>query len=210
MRGGPRSVKGRSRVESSSPHAVHHVRFGPVRPIIRTPYSANADGSSRSTTPGEEPMPARRPARTSVRVRPSPSNGSRLPGTVRLEASASSIVFPIPHWMLPRLSRSLLSSSSSGSLCSLLRHAFTVTAITGSWLPGHPPKVGPRLRYQVIALGREQGTAQESTSGQLGAQSGASSSDGATPAIARPRAGLPSSRASMTSCRSSARRVVLP
>ncbi len=36
-----------------------------------------------------------------------------------------------------------------------------------------------RLRYQVIAFGREQGTAQESNSGQLGAQSAAGSPDGA-------------------------------
>ena len=70
-----------------------------------------------------------------VPVFPSPSNGSRLPGTVRLEASASSIVFPIPHRMVPRLSRSLLSSSSSGSRCSFTHHASIATAITGCWLP---------------------------------------------------------------------------
>ncbi len=38
-----------------------------------------------------------------------------------------------------------------------------------------------KLRYQVIAFGREQGSVEESTSGQLGAQSAAGSSDGATP-----------------------------
>ncbi len=42
-----------------------------------------------------------------------------------------------------------------------------------------PPKVGPRLRYQVIALGREQGGVEASPSGQLGAQSAAGSSGGA-------------------------------
>ncbi len=38
-----------------------------------------------------------------------------------------------------------------------------------------------KLRYQVIALGREQGSVEESPSGQLDAQSAASSHDGATP-----------------------------
>ncbi len=38
-----------------------------------------------------------------------------------------------------------------------------------------------KLRYQVIALGREQDTAQESPSGQLDAQSAKGSPDGATP-----------------------------
>ena len=70
-----------------------------------------------------------------VPVPPSPSNGSRLPGTVRLEASASSIVFPIPHRMVAPLSRSPPSSSSSDSPYSFTRHASTATAITASWLP---------------------------------------------------------------------------
>ena len=70
-----------------------------------------------------------------VPVLPSPSNGLRLPGTARLEASTSSIVSPIPHRMAPPLSRSLLWSSSSGSPYSFTRHASTVTAITGCWLP---------------------------------------------------------------------------
>ena len=38
-----------------------------------------------------------------------------------------------------------------------------------------------RLRYQVIALGREQGRVKGSTSGQFDAQSGAGSCDGAPP-----------------------------
>ncbi len=83
-------------------------------------------------------------------------------GTGRLEASASSIVFPIPHRMIPRLSRSLPSNSSSDSPYSFTRHASIATAITGCWLPGYPPKVGPKLRYQVIALGREQSGVEES------------------------------------------------
>ncbi len=56
----------------------------------------------------------------------------------------------------------------------------------------HPPRIhrhryhgvlapNARLRYQVIALGREQGSVEESPSGQLDAQSAASSHDGATP-----------------------------
>ena len=56
----------------------------------------------------------------------------------------------------------------------------------------HPPRIhrhryhavlapNAKLRYQVIAFGREQGSVEESTSGQLGAQSAAGSSDGATP-----------------------------
>ncbi len=40
-----------------------------------------------------------------------------------------------------------------------------------------------KLRYQVIALGREQDTAQESPSGQLDTQSAAGSPDGATPGL---------------------------
>ena len=83
--------------------------------------------------------------------------------------------------MVPPLSRSIPLSSSSGSPYSFTHHASIATAITVCWLPGYPPKVGPRLRYQVIALGREQGTAQESPSGQLGAQSAAGSPEGATP-----------------------------
>ena len=39
-------------------------------------------------------------------VLPSPSNGSMLPGTARPEASASSIVFPVPHRVAAPLSRS--------------------------------------------------------------------------------------------------------
>ncbi len=112
-------------------------------------------------------------------VLPSPSNGSRPTGTVRQQASASSIVFPIPHRTVPRLSRSLPSSSSSDSPYSFTRHASIATAITGCWLPGYPPTVGPRLRYQVIALGREQGRVEESPSGQFGTQAVAGSSGGA-------------------------------
>ena len=41
---------------------------------------------------------------------------------------------------------------------------------------GYPPKVGPKLRYQVNALGREQVGVEESISGQLGTQSVAGSS----------------------------------
>ena len=70
-----------------------------------------------------------------VRVLPSRSNGSRLPCTVPPEASASSIVFPIPHRVAAPLSRSLLWSSSSDSPYSFTRHASTGTAITGCWLP---------------------------------------------------------------------------
>ena len=73
------------------------------------------------------------------------------------------------------------SSSSSDSRCSFLHHAFTVTAITVSWLPGYPPKVGPRLRSPVIGLGREQGAVEGSPSGQLDTQSVAGSSDAAAP-----------------------------
>ncbi len=43
----------------------------------------------------------------------------------------------------------------------------------------HPPKVGPRLRYQVIALGREQGSVEEPISGQLDTHFLAGSSGGA-------------------------------
>ena len=59
---------------------------------------------------------------------------------------------PIPHRAATPLSRSPPSSSSRGSLRSFLRHAFIATAIKGCWLPGYPPKVGPKLRYQVIAV----------------------------------------------------------
>jgi len=56
----------------------------------------------------------------------------------------------------------------------------------------HPPRIhrhryhgvlapNAKLRYQVIALGRQQGSVEESTSGQLDAQSVAGSPDGATP-----------------------------
>jgi len=38
--------------------------------------------------------------------------------------------------------------------------------------------VGPKLRYQVIALGREQGSVEESPSGKLGTPSVAGSSGG--------------------------------
>ena len=47
-----------------------------------------------------------------------------------------------------------------------------------------PPGVlapNARLRYKVIALGRQQGGVEESTSEQLDAQSAVGSSDGATP-----------------------------
>ena len=98
---------------------------------------------------------------------------------VHLKANASSIVSPIRHRTVPRLSRSPPSSSLSDSPYSFTRHASIATAITGCWLPGYPPKVGPRLRYQVIALGSEQGRVEESPSGQLGTQSGAGSSGGA-------------------------------
>ena len=103
---------------------------------------------------------------------------------MRPVASTSFIVSPIPHRTVPRLSRSLLSSSSSDSPYSFTRHASIVTAITGCWLPGYPPQVGPKLRYQVIALGREPGNAQESPwrpSGLLDNQPVTDPSDGATP-----------------------------
>ena len=56
----------------------------------------------------------------------------------------------------------------------------------------HPPRIhrhryhgvlapNARLRYQVIAFGRGQGSVEEPPSGQLGAQSAAGSPDGATP-----------------------------
>ena len=96
--------------------------------------------------------------------------------TVDLEGRASSIGSPIPHRMVPRLSRSLLWSSSSDSPYSFTRHASIATAITGCWLPGYPPKVGRKLRYQVIALGREQGSVEKSPSGPLDAPSVAGSS----------------------------------
>ncbi len=94
---------------------------------------------------------------------------------VRLEASASSIVFPIPHRMVPR-------PLSLTPLEFLERLALLIA----------PPRIhrhryhgvlapNATLRYQVIAFGREQGTAQESPSGQLGAQSAAGSPEGATP-----------------------------
>ena len=83
----------------------------------------------------------------------------------------------------------------------------------------HPPRIhrhryhgvlapNAKLRDQVIALGHEQGRVEESPSGQLGTHSVAGSSGGPRAAV-RPRAGLPSSRVSTMSCRSSARPVVL-
>ena len=94
-----------------------------------------------------------------VPVLPSPSNGSRLTGTVHLVASASSIVSPIPHRTVPRLSRSLPSSSSSDSPYSFTPHASIVTAITGCWLP--MPSSGirssrsgmSRVGWRSLALG---------------------------------------------------------
>ncbi len=84
---------------------------------------------------GLERLLRRVPTRGGWPVLPSPSSGSRLTGTAHLVASASSIVFPIPHRMVPRLSRSLPWSSSSDSPYSFTRHASTVTAITACWLP---------------------------------------------------------------------------
>ena len=90
-------------------------------------------------------------------LRPRTARGCQL--RCDQEASASSIVFHIPHRMVARLCRSPPWSSSSGSLCSLLpprihRHRYHGVLA---------PNAG--LRYQVIAFGREQGTAQESSSG---------------------------------------------
>ena len=70
------------------------------------------------------------------------------------------------------------------------RHVLPAFVHVGHWIGVDPgrchryhgvlaPNAG--LRYQVIAFGREQGTAQESSSGQLGAQSVAGSSDGTAP-----------------------------
>ena len=69
----------------------------------------------------------------------------------------------------------------------------------------HPPRIhrhryhgvlapNAKLRYQVIALGHEQGRVEESPSGQLGTQSVAGSTGGAPARPVRPRAG-PSKRA---------------
>ena len=80
-----------------------------------------------------------------VPVLPSPSNGSRLPATVRPEPSASSIVLPIPHRVAAPLSRSPPSSSSSDLPCSFTRHASTGTAL------GVPADPGNLDQYEITA-----------------------------------------------------------
>ena len=89
---------------------------------------------------------------------------------------------PVGSASMPRFgSRLGTEPGSSDSPYSFTRHASIAAAITECWLPRYPPKVGRKLRSQVIALGREQGSTEESPSGQLGARSAAGSPDGATP-----------------------------
>ena len=84
----------------------------------------------------------------------------------------------------------------------------------------HPPRIhrhryhgvlapNAKLRYQVIALGHEQGRVEESPSGQLGTQSVAGSSGGAPGRRTSSRWASLIARVSTMSCRSSARPVVL-
>ena len=102
-----------------------------------------------------------------------------------------------------RLSRSLLWNSSSGSPYSFTRHASIATAITGCWLP--MPSSDIRSSRSDVNRAPHRSRPQGSFVLSLWRVRRES-----LRAVARPHAGPPSSRVSTMSCRSSARRVVLP
>ena len=97
-----------------------------------------------------------------VPVRPSPSNGSEATGYGA--TGGERIVYRLPY-------------PAPGSGTALLIHPPRIHRHRYHGVPAPNAK----LRHQVIALGREKSTAEESSSGQLDAQSAAGSSDGAAP-----------------------------